>query len=131
MQHKKLTGSFLIGHVQAPRYLMSGVIIILATLSTACSKPAFPDELEVRQRFQLDYRDANCKLVRIDPAKPQPDQKSQPFLYTHIRFEALCKDLHGTDVTIIRQQVWQLSRERPTLFQGAWRWTAAGEIPDY
>lgn len=107
------------------------IILSLSSLLAGCMKPAYPDESEVRYRFQIDYRDANCQLVKIYPAKLQPNDKSQPFIYTHIRFQAKCSDDQGKSVSMVRKQVWQLNRERPSLFQGAWRWTQAGEISDY
>jgi hypothetical protein len=120
---KNITPSIMIVHFVST--------LLFSTLLSGCMKPAYPNESEVRERFQTDYRDTTCKLVKIYPAKAHPDQKSLPFLYAYIRFEAQCTDLNGSNVSIIRQQVWQLHRERPSLFQGAWRWTQAGEIADY
>lgn len=99
-----------------------------ATLLAGCGKPAYPDEQAVRERVELEYRDVGCKLVRSERPKLQKALSNQPFLYVHIRFEARCKDLSGSEVPLLRQQLWQLNRERPTLFQGAWRWEPAGEI---
>ena len=95
---------------------------------SACGKPSYPDEQAVRERVELEYRAAECKLVRMERPKLQPAQPNQPFLYVHIPFEARCNDLRGADMQLRRQQIWQLYRERPTLLQGAWRWTPAGEI---
>lgn len=107
------------------------ILFFISIFLIGCGKPPYPNESEVRERFQIDYRESSCKLVKIYPAKAHIDQKSLPFLYLYIRFEAQCTDLNGSNVSIIRQQVWQLNRERPTLFQGARRWTHAGEIADY
>ena len=54
-------------------------------------------------------------------------REKHPFVYAHIRYEARCRDLNGQIVPLVREQFWQRSRERPALFQGAWRWTPAGE----
>ena len=106
----------------------SSTTVLLALFLSGCGKPAYPDEQEVRSRFEVEHLDAQCELTKIYPAQLQPDHQSLPFLYAHIRFDAQCKDLSGNPIALSRTQVWQLSRERPSLFQDAWSWRRAGEI---
>ena len=91
----------------------------------ACGAPAYPDDDAVRERFQMEYRNAKCELAKIHAAKRQPDHAGYRII--HVRIEARCK---SPEETLVRKQIWQLSRERPTLLQGAWRWEPGGEISD-
>ena len=100
-------------------------------LLAGCGEPDYPSQREVAERFNVEYRDANCTLAKIHPPKRQPDSAGARYHLVHIRFEARCKRRTGSEESLERQQVWKLDSERPTLAQGAWRWYPAGEISVY
>jgi len=105
--------------------------VLALLLLAGCGKPSYPAEEEVRARFQVEYRNADCAIAKVHKPQRQPDSAGSPYLYVNVRFEALCRNRTGTEETLMRQQVWRLTRERPTLLQGAWRWEPAGEISVY
>ena len=105
--------------------------LLALLLLAGCGKPSYPDEDEVRARFQVEYRDAQCTLSKVHKPQRRPDSAGSPYLYVSINVESRCTHRTGTTETLTRQQVWRLSRERPTLFQGAWRWEPAGENSVY
>ena len=100
---------------------VSGICLSALSLS-ACGLPAYPGDEEIVASLRQEYRDAECKVRKIhSPVEMAVAHKD--FAYITIHVEAACRDHYGATRDITSSQVWYVSKESHTLFQGARRWT--------